>query len=188
MKGGNRILVYFFGFLLGMLLVSLIMSRRAAREQAQADPWIGHNAAMIEAGAAPLPDGVAAPMLKGRMIDYGTLPEGGAPEEQVWQLSFDESYPYVRLVRDIATGELSYMAADQVVVELADGVDVTALKPMLDQLGLRLRMFNRKEKVAVVGVLHTGIGAVPDTLEALTPWSELYDEVKPDWIRFKGSQ
>ena len=38
MRGNNRIAVYFAGFLMGMLLVSLIMSRRAAREQAGADP------------------------------------------------------------------------------------------------------------------------------------------------------
>lgn len=187
-QGGNRIVVYFGGFLLGMMLVSLIMSRRAARDQARADPWIGHNAAMIEAGAAPLPEEVVASILKGRMIDYGTLPKGESPEQRVWQLSFDKSYPFVRLVQDVATGKLSYMAADQVVIELADGVDVTELKPMLDQLGLRLRMFNRGEKVAVIGVLHTGISAVPDTLGAVRPWAALYDEARPDWIQFKGEK
>jgi hypothetical protein len=57
---------------------------------------------------------------------------------------------------------------------------------MLDELGLRLRMFNRKEKIAVVGVLHTGIAAVPDTLDAIQPWAELFDQAEPDWILFKG--
>ena len=61
------------------------------------------------------------------------------------------------------------MAADQVKVRLAEGVDVTDLKPMIDALGIRLRMFNRKERAVVLGVLHTGIDAVPDTLEALRP-------------------
>ncbi|MFP4156284.1 MAG: hypothetical protein ACLFU4_01555 [Opitutales bacterium] len=187
MRGNQRIGVYFVGFLLGMLLVSGIMTRRAAREQARADPWVGHNAAMIDAGAAPLPENVAGPMAQGRMIDYGTLPEAGAPQEQVWLLRFEGSYPNVRVTQELASGELRYMAADQVVVELAPGVDVTALKPMLDQLGLRLRMFNRKERIAVVGVLHTGIAAVPDTLEAIAPWGELFVRAEPDWILFKGN-
>ena len=186
MGGNQRIAVYFVGFLLGMLLVSGILSRRAAREQERADPWVGHNAAMVEAGAAPLPGAVAGPIRDGRMIDYGTLPESGEPEERVWLLNFDKSYPYVRLTEDLLSGELRYMAADQVVVELAAGVDVTALKPMLDELGLRLRMFNRKEGIAVVGVLHTGIAAVPETLAALEPWAELYAEAEPDWILFQG--
>jgi hypothetical protein len=187
MQGNQRIAVYFVGFLLGMLLVSGLMTRRAAREQARADPWVGHNAAMIEAGAAPLPAAVAGPMAQGRMIDYGTLPGAGDPQERVWLLQFEKSYPNVRVLQEVGSGELHYMAADQVVVELAPGVDVTALKPMLDQLGLRLRMFNRKERIAVVGVLHTGIAAVPDTLEAMAPWDEMFVRSEPDWILFKGN-
>jgi hypothetical protein len=58
---------------------------------------------------------------------------------------------------------------------LAEGVDVTKLKPMLDELGLRLRMFNRKEDLAVIGVLNTQIDAVPSTIEALQPWSDLFE-------------
>ena len=83
---------------------------------------------------------------------------------------FPESYPYVRVVETLSDGNLNYMAADQVKVRLAEGVDVTDLKPMIDALGIRLRMFNRKERAVVLGVLHTGIDAVPDTLEALRPW------------------
>ena len=185
MRGNNRIAVYFAGFLMGMLLVSLIMSRRAAREQAGADPWLEHNAAMVAAGAEPLPERVPESMQQGLIIDYGQLPDEAAPRERVWLLKFEESYPYVRVVEGIAGGELSYMAADQIKITLPEGVDVTELKPMLDELGLRLRMFNRKEKIAVVGVLHTGISAVPDTLAAIQPWAELYEKAEPDWIVFK---
>lgn len=184
MSGGNRIMVYFAGFLLGMMLVSLIMSRRAAREQAAVDPWVAHNVAMLDAGAAPLPERVPTSIQQGRMLDYGLLPDESDPRERVWLLNFKESYPYVRVVEAIASGDLSYMAADQIKLSLADGIDVTALKPMLDELGLRLRMFNRKEKIAVVGVLHTGISAVPDTLAAIQPWAELFDRAEPDWILF----
>lgn len=147
MSGGNRIMVYFAGFLLGMMLVSLIMSRRAAREQAAVDPWVAHNVAMLDAGAAPLPERVPTSIQQGRMLDYGLLPDESDPRERVWLLNFKESYPYVRVVEAIASGDLSYMAADQIKLSLADGIDVTALKPMLDELGLRLRMFNRKEKL-----------------------------------------
>ncbi len=185
-RNGDRIMVYFAGFLIGMMLVSLILSRRAARERAQNDPWMEHNAAMVEAGVAPLPESAPEIMRHGRILDYGLLPDEDNPEERVWLLNFDESYPFVRVVEDMATEELGFMAADQITIQLADGIDVTQLKPMLDELGLRLRMFNRKEQVAVVGVLHTGISAVPDTLTAIQPWSEKFEKAEPDWILFKG--
>jgi hypothetical protein len=88
-------------------------------------------------------------------------------------------------VEHLSTGEFSYMAADQILIELADGVDVTALKPMLDALQLRLRMFNRKDQIAVVGVLSTQIDAIPATIEALQPYAELFRSVGPDVIEFK---
>jgi hypothetical protein len=78
------------------------------------------------------------------------------------------------------------MAADQISIHLAEGVDVTKLKPMLDELGLRLRMFNRKEDLAVIGVLNTQIDAVPTTLEALQPWSDLFESAEADLLRFQG--
>jgi hypothetical protein len=165
-----------------MLLVSLILSRREARE-AKADAWMDHNYAMVEAGAEPLPENVPAAFRQGRMIDFGYLPEPQNRRERVWILNFDDSYPFVRIVEDLETKSLRFMAADQVQLSLADGRDVTELKPMLDELGLRLRMFNRKENIAVIGVLHTGIDAIPDTLRAIQPWKELFDTAEPDWIQ-----
>ncbi len=185
MSSGNRILVYFLGFLLGLMLVSLIMNRRAAREEARADPWVQHNAAMLEAGAEPLPERVPDSIQQGLMLDYGLLPDGSDPHERIWLLKFDDRYPHVRVVENIATGELSYMTADQIKIVLVDGVDVTALKPMLDELDLRMRMFNRRERIAVIGVLHTGIDAVPDTLEAIQPWADMFESAGPDWIIFR---
>lgn len=184
-QGSNRIMIYFVGCMLGMLLVSGIMGRRAAREQAAADPWIGHNQAMVEAGAAPLPAELPEVMQRGRMLDYGTLPHSGDPTERVWLLKFEDSYPNVRVTQSIETGKLQYMTADQIVVALRPDIDVTAIKPMLDQLGLRLRMFNRKQGIAVLGVLHTGIDAVPATLEAIEPWSAMFERAEPDWIQFQ---
>jgi hypothetical protein len=78
------------------------------------------------------------------------------------------------------------MAADQISIHLAEGVDVTELKPMLDDLGLRLRMFNRKEGLAVIGVLNTQIDAVPATIEAVQLWSDLFESAEADVLRFQG--
>lgn len=181
----DRFKVYGAGFVLGMLLVSFILARRVAREGQTVDPWHEHREHAIETGAEPLPDGVEVAMLSGEVLRFGYLPDADAPLERVWLLNFRKSYPYVRVVETLADGSLSYMAADQVRVALADGVDVTDLKPMLGELGIRLRMFNRKEGAAVLGVLHTGIGAVPDTLEALDRWRHLFADAGPDWIRFR---
>ena len=185
MKKVDRIFVYFAGVLIGMVVVSILMNRKQARHESVVDPWLQHNEAMVEAGAAPLPEGVAEPIQSGSMRDFGFLPSEEAPLQRVWLLDFEKRYPHVRVVEDLRSGELSYMAADQIIIELAEGKDVTELKPMLDELGLRLRMFNRKGKVAVIGVLHKRISAVPDTIAALTPWSELYKSAEPDWILFR---
>jgi hypothetical protein len=186
MKNSDRIIVYLVGFILGTLLVSMILSRRAAREDAAVDPWLVHNAEAVASGAEPLPETMPASMRKGRIIDFGYLPNAEAPSERVWLLNFEESYPYVRAVEDIETGEFRYMAADQISILLAESVDVTALKPMLDELGLRLRMFNRKERLAVIGVVSTQIDAVPATIAAVQPWAELFESARADELRFQG--
>jgi hypothetical protein len=183
----DRIVVYIVGFGLGTLLVSYLMTRRATHAEAAVDPWQAHNIEMIQAGAEALPMAVPESMQNGRMMDFGYLPAESTAVERVWLVNFKASYPYVRIVEELAESELSYMAADQVVVQLHEGVDVTALKPVLDQLGLRLRMFNRKKQIAVVGVLHTGINAVPETIQAFAPWASLARSVEPDYIQFKAS-
>jgi hypothetical protein len=185
MRKTDRIFVYIVGFILGSLLVSMIMKRRSLKEEARVDPWVTHNAAAVEAGAEPLPNTLPKVIQVGRILDFGTLPREAEAQLKVWHLNFEESYPYVRVVEDLATGEFAYMAADQILIELASGVDVTALKPMLDELKLRLRMFNRKDQVAVVGVLSTEIDAVPRTIEALQPYTKLFRSVGPDVIEFK---
>ena len=185
MKKFDRIFVYIVGFILGSLLVSMIMKRRAVKEDASVDPWVTHNAAAVEGGAEGLPEGLPEVIQIGKILDFGYLPNEEEAQSRVWHLNFADSYPYVRVEENLSTGEFSYMAADQILIELADDVDVTALKPMLDELSLRLRMFNRKDQIAVVGVLSTGIDAVPATIEALQPYSELFRAVGPDVIEFK---
>ncbi|MFP4166172.1 MAG: hypothetical protein ACLFUF_03275 [Opitutales bacterium] len=178
-------LVFFVGVMLGLLVVSFILNRRAARESARSDPWREENARAAEAGADPLPEEAPEVFQKGRIVDFGHLPESGDPSERVWLLQFDDSYPFVRVVEDLDSGAFRYMAADQIVLKLPEDGDVTALQPMLNALDLRLRMFNRRENIAVVGVLSRRIDAIPRTLEALEPWSELFVEARPDWIRLR---
>lgn len=181
----DRIIVYLVGFVIGTLLVSVILTRRAAREEVAQDPWLAHNEAMVAAGAEPLPSSVPLSIQAGRILDFGFLPTANSAVEKVWLLNYDESYPYVRVVQNIQSGAIEYMAADQVTVHLADGVDVTELKPVLDELGLRLRMFNRKQQLAVVGVLNTGLDAVPETIQALRSAAALTQSIEPDRIQFK---
>lgn len=185
MNNVDRFKVYGLGFLFGVLLVSFMMGRRASEEEQSVDPWYDHREQAQASGAEPLPEGVETAMLAGDVLRFGYLPDEDAPLERVWLLNFRKSYPYVRVVETLSDGNLNYMAADQVKVQLAEGVDVTDLKPMIDALGIRLRMFNRKERAVVLGVLHTGIDAVPDTLEALRPWEDLFSAAEPDWIRFR---
>lgn len=186
MGNAKRIFVYFGGFIIGMMLVSIILTRRSAKEESKVDPWLAHNQQMIKAGAKPLPEnGVPDSIRAGLVIDFGELPNSEAPEQAVWMVTFEDSYPYVRVVQNLDTGEFTYMAADQISIMLADGVDATELKPMLDELGLRLRMFNRKEQLVVVGVLSTDLDAIPATIKAVQPWAQLFRSVEPDYIRFQ---
>ena len=186
MSNRDRIIVFAIGFVLGMILVSTILQRRAQKEKhLEEDPWLSHKAAVVEAGAEPLPKSTPEAILSGKLIDFGYLPNKSNADIKVWHLSFDKSYPYVRVTEDISTGKINYMAADQVVIRLKKGVDVTALKPMLDTLGLRLRMFNRKEQVAIIGVLNTQIDAVPVTIKAVQPYADLFQTVGPDIIEFR---
>ena len=190
MKNGDRITVYLVGFVVGTMLVSLIMGRRASEGDAppSAGGWVAGSPAVAD--SPPLPEGVPEALRGGTLVRFGRLGQG--PEDsaenagdRVWVLSFDANYPFVRVVEDADDGGLRYMAADQVVVRLAEGTDVTELKPMLEALGVRLRMFNRGERIAVIGVVGDGIGAVPETLRAAAPYSALFREIRPDWIRFR---
>lgn len=185
MNNRDRVIVFAVGFVLGMLLVSFILQRRALKNAAGEDPWAAHNAAAIEAGAEPLPDAVPEVIRSGKIIDFGYLPGKADAAQKVWHLNFERKYPFVRVTEDLQTGALEYMAADQIKLELADGIDVTELKPMLEALNLRLRMFNRKEQIAVIGVLNTKIDAVPVTIEAVRPYARLFSKAEPDFLEFK---
>jgi hypothetical protein len=187
MKTRERIFVYLIGLGIGILIVSMLLSRRADKAERSVDPWLAHNKAIISEGAAePLPETLPRALKEGEILEFGYLPvDSEAPSERVWILNFDASYPYVRVVQSLESGALEMTAADQIVIHLKPGVDVTELSPMLEALGLRLRMFNRKEDLAVVGVLNTDLDTVPATIKALQPWAELFASAEPDYIRLQ---
>jgi hypothetical protein len=186
MKNSDRIFVFFVGFLIGLGIVSAILMRRSAREEAATvDPWTRHLEAAAAAQFEPLPPEVQPAMVRGHVIRFGYLPNPEDPRERAWIMNFDDSYPYVRIVENLQDGTLRYMAADQIKVKLAEGIDVAELSPALDSLGIRLRNFNRKHGIVVVGVLDTELEAIPRTIAALEPWAELIESAEPDTIRFR---
>ena len=185
MKNGERIVVYSLGFILGMALVSVIFMRRAAFRDTTSDsiedPAYLATVAKMEA----LPQDVESVMLKGQILDFGYLPSDLDRQQRVWLLQFKKSYPHVRVVQSLESGALMYSAADQIKLTLRPEIDVTDLSPMLQALELRLRNFNRKHNIAIIGVLDTKIDAVPRTIAAIRKWNHLYQSADPDFIIFR---
>jgi hypothetical protein len=101
-------------------------------------------------------------------------------------LQFKKSYPFVRIVEDLNTGDCLVMAADQILLYLEEGVDVTAVKSLLDANGLKVRMFNRNKNIVVIGVLNNGVDAVPMTLELVSAWTSLVEQAMPDFIEIRS--
>jgi hypothetical protein len=179
-KGNERVGIFIIGVLIGCVLVSVLVGRREAFKEASDVSWTGPG---IEFEGPPLPDAVEPVLQEGRLLYHSV-----SPEESVWVVGFTDRYPFVRVVWDAETDTFEYMAADQVVIQMRDGVDVAALKPALDKLGVRIRMFNRRENVAVIGTVNSGASAVPDTLVALEPYAELFLHASPDPIRFREGE
>ena len=187
MKNNERIVIYSLGFILGMVLVSVIFMRRAAFRDKYydsfQDPIYPATVRRVEA----LPQDIEQVMLQGRILDFGYLPSDLDRQQRVWLIKFKKSYPHVRVVQSLASGALMYSAADQIKLTLRPGIDVTDLSPMLNALELRLRNFNRKHNIAIIGVLDTEIDAVPRTIEAISKWDSLYQSADPDFIIFRNN-
>jgi hypothetical protein len=180
MKGNERIGIFILGMIIGCVLVSILVGRRDAFKEASEATWSGPGLAF---DGPPLPDGAEPVLSEGRLLYHSA-----GPEESVWVVGFTDRYPYVRVVWHEQTGTFDYMAADQVVIHVRDGVDVASLKPVLDELGVRMRMFNRRENVVVIGTVSSGVSAVPDTLAALEPFADLFEHAGPDPIRFREGE
>ena len=187
MKNNERIVIYSLGFILGVVLVSVIFMRRAAFRDKYydsfQDPIYPATVRRVEA----LPQDIEQVMLQGRILDFGYLPSDLDRQQRVWLIKFKKSYPHVRVVQSLTSGELMYSAADQIKLTLRPGIDVTDLSPMLNALELRLRNFNRKHNIAIIGVLDTEIDAVPRTIEAISKWDSLFQSADPDFIIFRNN-
>ena len=98
-------------------------------------------------------------------------------------MEYKSSYPFVRIVENVSKETLEVMAADQILIHLKEGVDVTDFQPMFEALGLNVRMFNRDRAIMVISVLNRELDAIPQTLKALGPWKNLMDSASPDYIQ-----
>jgi len=185
MKQKDRFYIFGIGVLLGCVLVSLMMNRREASREMARESWSHVPAESAGADGVPaLPEELAEAMRAGKVLYFEEAGDGS----KVWVLGFTDSYPYVRVVEDSETGSLRYMAADQVVVELADGVDVSAMRSVARDLRVNVRMFNRRENRVVIGTVVSGAQAVPETIAALEPYADLYKSAQPDYILFRDNE
>lgn len=179
MKLWDRIIIYGIGFAIGTLALSFywqIKSAQADTEQQTAQQYSETEAQL------PFPESLPEVFTQGRVLVSGSQTNAEGEGETIWIVEYKKSYPFVRIVENHVRGSLEMMAADQVLLYLNEGVDVTDLQPALNSIGLRVRMFNRDEQVMVVSVLNDALNAVPQTLEALEPWSDLLESSTPDYI------
>ena len=109
MKNNERIVIYSLGFILGMVLVSVIFMRRAAFRDKYydsfQDPIYPATVRRVEA----LPQDIEEVMLQGRILDFGYLPSDLDRQQRVWLIKFKKSYPHVRVVQSLASGALMYI-------------------------------------------------------------------------------
>jgi hypothetical protein len=180
MKQTDRIVIYVVGFALGTLLVSTYFQFKERQQIQEESETVFSNARLPN----PLPDSVPAVFSKGSLIDYVEI-QTDLRSERIWLLQFKKSYPFVRIVQDRVDGSLKIMAADQILVHLNEGTDVTDLKEQLATHNLKVRMFNRNENIVVIGVLNRGFDAVPQTLELVSSWTHWVQSAVPDYIEVR---
>ena len=181
MKQTDRIVLFTIGFAVGTILVSSYLQfKENKRVTGQATEAISNSLK-----ANPLPSSVPPVFSEGSLFDYAEIVEEGR-SERIWLLQFKKSYPFVRIVEDLNTGDCLVMAADQILLYLEEEVDVTAVKSLLDANGLKVRMFNRNKNIVVIGVLNNGVDAVPMTLELVSAWTGLVEQAMPDFIEIRS--
>jgi hypothetical protein len=184
MKQTDRIVIFIIGFTIGTILVSIYLENKSLKKEAAKEQVLEAWSEMDE-GTLNLPESLPAVFLKGILIASGTLINSNGEDENIWILEYKSSYPFVRIVENVSQQTLEVMAADQVLIHLREGVDVTDFQPMLKALGLNVRMFNREKKIMVISVLNRELDAIPQTLSALSPWNGLFDSATPDFIQVR---
>lgn len=182
MKQTDRIVIFIIGFTIGTFLVSIYLENKSVKKE-QAEAFALNSWSEGSSQANQLPEALPDVFLKGSLIDSGTLINENGEEENIWILEYKSSYPFVRIVENQTKETLEVMAADQILIHLSEGTDVTDFQPMLDTLGLNVRMFNRDRNIMVISVLNRDLNAIPQTLKALSPWKQLMDSVSPDYIQ-----
>tara|TARA_B100001093_G_scaffold289463_1_gene276462 strand:+ start:681 stop:1232 length:552 start_codon:yes stop_codon:yes gene_type:complete len=180
MKQTDRIVVYIIGFVIGTLLVSAYLNNRQTEASKLEAERITQSQWPDE--VKPLPESVPTAFLKGELMDFGLIENRDQESVYIWILEFSKSYPYVRISHNLKSDEIEIMAADQVIIHTREDIDITVLKPELDKLGLKVRMFNRSKNMMVIGVLNRDLNTIPETLEAIKPWSHLYRSASADYI------
>lgn len=184
MKQTDRIVIFIIGFTIGTFLVSIYFENKSLKkeqsEEQALDAW-----SEIDESTPKMPESLPAVFLKGSLIASGTLINSVGEEENIWIMEYKSSYPFVRIVENVSQQKLEIMAADQVLIHLKEGVDVTDFQPMLKALGLNVRMFNRDKKIMVISVLNRELDAIPETLSALSPWNSLFESATPDFIQVR---
>lgn len=184
MKQTDRIVIFIIGFTIGTFLVSVYFENKSLKKE-QAEEEILSAWSELGEGVPQLPKSLPNVFLKGSLMASGTLMNLNGEQENIWIMEYKSSYPYVRIVENIAEKTHVVMAADQVLIYLKEGVDVTDFQPMLRELGLNVRMFNRDKNIMVIDVLNRELDAIPQTLEALSPWKSLFESASPDFIQVK---
>ena len=184
MKQTDRIVIFIIGFAIGTFLVSVYFENKSLKKE-QAEEEILSAWSALGEGVPQLPKSLPDVFLKGSLMASGTLMNVNGEQENIWIMEYKSSYPYIRIVENIAEQTHEVMAADQLLIYLKEGVDVTDFQPMLRELGLNVRMFNRDKNIMVIDVLSRELDAIPQTLEALSPWKSLFESASPDFIQVK---
>ena len=182
MKQTDRIVIFIIGFTIGTFLVSIYLENKSTKKEQKEALAVNRLIEMGETGQQ-LPTSLPDVFLKGSLIDSGALINSKGEEENMWIMEYKSSYPFVRIVENVSKETLEVMAADQILIHLKEGVDVTDFQPMFEALGLNVRMFNRDRAIMVISVLNRELDAIPQTLKALGPWKNLMDSASPDYIQ-----
>ena len=179
MKQTDRILIYIVGFTIGSLLIFTYLRNKNIERKLSIESRIDDSGSISD---YQFPDALPSVFRKGIILTSGELLNHNNQREIIWILEYSDSYPFVRIVYNLDMGTLEIMAADQILLHLNKGVDVTRLSSTLKELGLFVRMFNRSESILVVSVLNMGLHGVPETIEAFRPATHLIKSIKPDYI------
>lgn len=182
MKQTDRIVIFIVGFVLGTLLISSIMKNKAYKISRTNEV----NANLFEDfNEFGLPDDFPEILKKGKLIDSRKLVNDRNESVIVSIFEYNNSYPFVRVTYNINNDKMEIMAADQVVIRLKNGKDVTDLAQILNEYGLFVRMFNRSENIVVISVFGDRINAIDNTINSLSVYNDVIDCIEPDYIKIR---